>query len=156
MNKTIVLLLLLWSLCSFSQNPNDCENAIILCGNSSLGLDPTGVGNDEFSLPGNNAPSCYSFNNNTIWLKFEITGDGDFTFDLIPSNGIDDYDFAIYGPSATCTTLGDPIRCSSTNPQAAGVSANTGLNMTETDVTEGPGENGNGYLMFISAQTGDS
>ena len=28
--------------------------------------------------------------------------------------------------------------------------------MTETDVTEGPGVDGNGYLMFIDAQAGDT
>lgn len=156
MHKIVVIFLLLWGTLLCAQNPNDCENALILCGNSNLGLDPSGVGMNEFSLPGNNTPSCYAFNNNTIWLKFEIIGDGNFTFDLIPSNGTDDYDFAIFGPSVTCTTLGDPIRCSSTNPQNAGVSANTGLNMTETDVTEGPGADGNGYLMFIDAQAGDS
>ncbi|WP_432411692.1 T9SS type B sorting domain-containing protein [Rasiella sp. SM2506] len=140
----------------FSQNPNDCEFALVVCGTTSLGLDPTGVGFDEFSLPGNIEPSCYTFDSNTIWLKLNIISDGEFTFDIVPANGVDDYDFAIYGPTSTCTTLGSPIRCSSTNPQDAGVPAETGLNLTETDVTEGPGPDGNGYLKFIEAQAGDS
>jgi len=141
---------------SFSQNnPNDCSNALVVCGSSNFGLDPSGVGLDEFSLPGNNVPSCYSFNNNTIWLRFEVATSGTFMFDLIPDNGVDDYDFAIFGPNVTCTTLGSAIRCSSTNPQAAGVSANTGLNLSETDVTEGPGPDGNGYLRYIDANAGD-
>jgi len=132
-----------------AQNPNDCIYAITICGNSSLGIDPSGIGFDEFSLPGNEVPLCYTFDQNTIWFKFIIIGSGTFTFDLIPDNGEDDYDFAIYGPEGSCTTLGSSIRCSSTNPQMAGVPADTGLNMTETDVNEGPGEDGNGYLMYI-------
>jgi len=138
----------------FAQNPNDCVNAIVICGDSSIGIDPTGVGFDEFSLPGNNVPPCYNFNQNNIWFKFIIEESGPFTFDIVPDDGAD-YDFAIFGPQATCTTLGNAIRCSSTNPEAAGVSAETGLNMEETDTEEGPGENGNGYLKFIEAEAGD-
>jgi gliding motility-associated-like protein len=55
-----------------------------------------------------------------------------------------------------CEELGAPIRCSSTNPQAAGVPANTGLNFEETDVTEGPGADGNGYLKFIDVLAGET
>ncbi len=138
----------------FAQDPNDCVDAIVICGDSSIGLDPNGVGFDEFSLPGNNPPSCYSFDLNTIWFKFVIEETGTFTFDIVPDDGAD-YDFAIYGPKVTCTTLGDAIRCSSTNPENAGVSANTGLNMEETDTEEGPGADGNGYLKFIEAEAGD-
>lgn len=140
---------------SAQNNPNDCINAIPICGTSNLGVDPTGAGFDEFSLPGNNLPECYDFGQNTIWFRFDIIGDGPLTFDLIPDNGVDDYDFAIFGPDVTCTTLGSAIRCSSTNPQNAGVQVATGLNMEETDTQEGPGEDGNGYLQFIDAQVGD-
>ncbi|NNM22812.1 MAG: T9SS type B sorting domain-containing protein, partial [Flavobacteriaceae bacterium] len=137
------------------QQPSDCTTPILVCGNVNFGLEPDGVGFDEFSLPGNIRPSCYHFNLNTIWLKFEFDSDGVFIFDLIPINGTDDYDFAIFGPNVTCEELGAPIRCSSTNPQAAGVPANTGLNMEETDHSEGPGEDGNGYLQFIDVLAGD-
>jgi len=155
MKKTLTFLFFITSFLCFSQNPNDCEYAIVLCGNSNIGLDPVGIGFDEFSLPGNTQPSCYFFDQNTIWFKVEFVGAGTFTFDIIPDDGIADYDFAIFGPDVTCTTLGEAIRCSSTNPEQAGVPANTGLNMTETDVTEGPGEDGNGYLMYIDAEAGD-
>ena len=155
MKKFLTVLLLITSFLSYSQNPNDCEFAIVLCGNSNIGLDPVGIGFDEFSLPGNTQPSCYFFDQNTIWFKVEFVGAGTFTFNIIPDDGIADYDFAIFGSNVTCTTLGEAIRCSSTNPEQAGVSANTGLNMTETDTTEGPGEDGNGYLMYIDAEAGD-
>ena len=155
MRTLIALLIFTYSSFLFSQNPNDCEFALVVCGTTSLGLEPSGVGNNEFALPGNTQPSCYSFDNNTIWLELNVVSDGNFTFDIISNDGEADFDFAIYGPSVTCTTLGDPIRCSSTNPQEAGVPAETGLNMTETDLTEGPGPDGNGYLKFIEAQAGD-
>jgi len=152
---TALLLIFTTSTILYAQNPNDCEFALVVCGTTNLGLDPSGVGSDEFALPGNTAPSCYSFDSHTIWLEFNIVSDGTFMFDIISNDGKADFDFAIYGPAVTCTTLGTAIRCSSTNPQEAGVPAETGLNLTETDVTEGPGPDGNGYLKFIEAQAGD-
>lgn len=139
----------------FSQ-ANDCTDAILLCGNTPVGVEPQGVGFDEFSLPGNFAPPCYSFNNQTVWFRVEINQAGTLGFDVIPNNGTDDYDFAVYGPVTDCANLGMSIRCSSTNPQAAGVSANTGLNATETDFSEGPGANGNGYLKQLDTQAGET
>lgn len=156
MTKNLHLfILLMCGLCTLGQSPNDCTDALLVCGSTSFGLEPDGVGFDEFSLPGNTRPPCYSFNLNTIWLRLVIEEAGELTFDLIPDNPEADYDFAIYGPNVDCENLGDPIRCSSTNPQNAGVSANTGLNLTETDHFEGPGEDGNGYLQYIDALVGE-
>ena len=135
---------------------NDCEFAIPVCGSSNFGLEPDGVGLDEFSLPGNTAPPCYTFNNNTIWLSMTIVASGVLAFDIAPDNPEADYDFAVYGPTTDCTNLGDSIRCSSTNPQAAGTSALTGLNTDETDSSEGPGEDGNGYLQAIDVIAGET
>ncbi|QAA82881.1 T9SS type B sorting domain-containing protein [Aequorivita sp. H23M31] len=155
MSLKLTFLLVLFAFSAFSQNPNDCVNAIVICGNSSLGIEPDGIGFDEFSLPGNFVPPCYSMDQHNIWFKFEFLSSGTFTFDLSPDNGMDDYDFAIFGPNVTCTSLGHAIRCSSTNPENAGVPADTGLNMTETDTEEGPGEDGNGYLKYIDVQAGE-
>lgn len=155
MKLKLLFLFLGFSTLAISQNPNDCVNAIIICGDSSLGVDPSGIGFNEFSLPGNEVPPCYVFDQNNIWFKFIIIESGTFTFDIVPDNGEDDYDFAIYGPAVTCTSLGSSIRCSSTNPLDAGVQVATGLNMDETDVNEGPGEDGNGYLKYIEASAGD-
>lgn len=156
MNFKLTYFFLLFTVLAISQNnPNDCVNAIVICGDSSLGIEPDGIGFDEFSLPGNFVPPCYSFDHHSIWFKFEIVESGTFMFDLVPDNGTDDYDFAIFGPDASCTSLGYAIRCSSTNPDQAGVPADTGLNMTETDTEEGPGDDGNGYLRYIDAEAGD-
>ena len=97
-------------------NPRDCENAIGICGDSRLGIEPNGVGFDEFSLPGNFTPNCQPFDLHRLWFKFEFVTSGTFTFDLIPENILDDYDFAIFGPNVDCTILGHAIRCSSTHP----------------------------------------
>ena len=152
------LFLLLFGIGNFTvlgQSARECENAILVCGDVSFGLEPDGVGADEFDLPGNERPPCYSFNNNTIWVQFLIEEAGDLTFDLIPDSDQADYDFAIFGPNVDCENLGAAIRCSSTNPQAAGVSVLTGLNFEETDHFEGPGEDGNGYLQFIPVEAGE-
>ena len=154
MKKILIFIALLCGGASLAQNPNDCTDAILICGNSSLGVNPSGVGFDEFSLPGNDVPPCYAFNNQTIWFRIVIEESGTFGFDLIPDVPLADFDFAVYGPDVTCTTLGAAIRCSSTNPAAAGVSGNTGMNATETDVIEGPGADGNGYLRWLNVTAG--
>lgn len=154
MKLKLLLILIFVPLFNIAQNPNDCVNAIVICGDSSIGLEPNGIGFNEFSLPGNIQPECYFFDQHNIWFKFNIIGNGTFMFDLIPNDGAD-YDFAIFGPEVDCTTLGASIRCSSTNPEQANVSANTGLNLDETDLNEGPGEDGNGYLRYIDAEAGD-
>ena len=58
----------------------------------------------------------------------------------------EDYDFYIYGPNATCSNLGQSIRCSTTNPAQANQGNNlTGLNTTSTETSEGPGGNGDSF-----------
>jgi hypothetical protein len=44
-------------------------------------------------------------------------------FKIDPLVNTQDYDFALYGPNVTCTSLGTPLRCS-----YAAVTGNTGLN----------------------------
>ncbi len=153
--------LILWTLLlcvcptAIAQNPNDCEDAILVCGDTELGITPSGAGNNEFLNPNNITPTCYNFPVDQAWFRIEIETTGTFTFDLIPDQANADYDFAVFGPGASCNNLGAAIRCSSTNPQAAGVTGDTGLNDTETDTVEGPGPQGNGYLQAIDATAGD-
>jgi gliding motility-associated-like protein len=54
-----------------------------------------------------------------------------------------------------CNNLGAAIRCSSTNPNAAGVTGETGLNDTEIDTQEGPGPLGNGFLQELTVNAGE-
>lgn len=151
----LFIVTILIALSAIAQRSNDCVNSILVCNNLSLGITPNGAGFDEFSLPNNNTPSCFNFNTDTAWFRIEIETSGSFTFEIIPDQNRADYDFAVFGPAADCSNLGTAIRCSSTNPDAAGVTGNTGLNLTATDTEEGPGPNGDGFLRAIDATAGD-
>ena len=107
---TIVIFMVIFGVLN-AQNANDCTDAIVLCGDTPVGIQPSGVGFDEFSLPGNNPPPCYSFNNQTAWFKVEIDQGGSFTFD-ITNDDLDEPDtemFIIYltGNTESDLTLGE-------------------------------------------------
>ena len=157
MNHLRYLLLLIFigfSIPSFAQN--DCSDALVVCGNTGFnGLSATGVGVQE--LNGNN--TCDSQENNSIWLKIAIDQGGTLGFVLTPasSNLEIDFDFFIFGPNVTCGNIGQAIRCSTTNPVASGATNNsTGLNATETDVSEGPGAAGNNFLKWLTVNNNDT
>ena len=159
-NKFLSLIIFLFfSQVAFSQI-EDCVGAYPVCGNGTIDLIPRGTGRDDFALPGNNAPQCSFSESRSVWLKFQIKEAGTLGFDLIPDDlegpDRDDYDFAIYGPNRPCNALGSSIRCSSTNPQAANVGAETGMNETESEYNEGPGALGNGYVHWLdNVQVGE-
>jgi gliding motility-associated-like protein len=155
MKKILLFCFVFCSQIGLSQNPNDCSNAILLCGDTDLGITPSGIGRDEFALPGNPTPTCYDFRADQVWFKVEIETTGNFSFVLTPDTAQADYDFAIFGPVTDCNNLGAAIRCSSTNPAAAGVTGDTGLNDTETDLNEGPGGLGNGFLQELTVNAGE-
>lgn len=139
---------------SFAQN--DCTDALVVCGNTGFnGLSAIGVGIQEL----NGSNNCDSQENNSIWLKIAIDQGGTLGFTLTPEStniGID-FDFFIFGPNVTCDNIGQAIRCSTTNPQASGATTNsTGLNATETDVSEGPGQNGNNFLQWLTVNNDDT
>ncbi|MFP4846545.1 T9SS type B sorting domain-containing protein [Winogradskyella sp. PE311] len=140
---------------SFAQEPNDCQNAVTVCGNSQFSLDVSGIGTQELS----GLNDCQSQENNSIWLEVNIATDGTLAFTLTPgSTDInEDYDFFIFGPNVTCGNIGQAIRCSTTNPAAAMQGNNlTGLNATSTEVNEGPGQNGDSFVSAIDALAGES
>ncbi len=139
----------------FSQAPTDCTNAIVVCGNSELNLDVSGIGIQELS----GLNSCSSQENNSVWLKVTPITSGTLGFNLTPQSFSiqEDYDFFVFGPNADCNNLPQAIRCSTTNPQAAGQNNNlTGMNSTETDTSEGPGSNGNSFVRWLDVEAGDS
>src|SRR5690606_3477374 len=62
-----------------------------------------------------------------------------------------------FGPNVSCGNIGQAIRCSTTNPEAAGQNNNfTGMNQTETDVSEGPGPNGNSFVQWLNVNAGET
>ncbi|WP_242204327.1 T9SS type B sorting domain-containing protein [Aestuariivivens insulae] len=138
-----------------AQLPTDCTNAVIACGNSNINLDVSGVGTQELS--GSN--TCSSQENNSVWLKVTLVTSGTLGFTLTPNSTAisEDYDFFVFGPNATCGNLGQAIRCSTTNPQAAGQGNNlTGMNSASTDISEGPGADGNSFVKWLDVQAGDT
>ena len=145
--KTLTSFLLFLTLSMTAQN--DCVNAIFICGNANLsGLTASGIGVQEIS-PGN---ACGLGENNSLWLKIRIRTGGTLGFTLTPqsTNLVEDLDFWIFGPNAACNNLGTAIRCSTTNPLQASLTDNlTGLNSTEIDISEGPGNDGNSYVKWM-------
>lgn len=95
---------------------------------------------------------------NSLWLELPIKTGGSLGFTLIPDNASInvDFDFFIFGPDVDCNDLGHAIRCSTTNPAAAGSASNhTGMNSSETDVSEGPGPDGNNFVKWLDVQAGE-
>lgn len=139
----------------YSQEPNDCAFSVTVCGNSNLSIDVSGIGTQELS--GSN--TCSSSENNSIWLEINIATSGTLGFVLTPdSNAItEDYDFFVFGPNVSCGNIGQAIRCSTTNPAAAGQGNNlTGMNDSETDVSEGPGADGNSFVSELNVLAGEN
>lgn len=136
-----------------AQEPNDCVNAITVCGNGNFMSNAVGSGN-EFEVN-----ACSGFEHNSLWLEVNIVQAGTLGFDLIPNDpDINvDYDFWVYGPNVNCGTLGNPIRCATTNPNQAGLPNNhTGINGSTTLTQTGPGANGNGYVYWLNVNVGES
>ena len=140
---------------TFAQQPTDCIDAVIVCGNSEINLNVNGIGIQELSGSNN----CASQENNSLWLQVTLVTSGTLGFTLSPGSTAisEDYDFFVFGPNVPCNNLGQAIRCSTTNPQAAGQGNNlTGMNGTETDVSEGPGPNGNSFVSWLNVQAGET
>tara|TARA_R110002072_G_scaffold62183_3_gene155825 strand:- start:1055 stop:3553 length:2499 start_codon:yes stop_codon:yes gene_type:complete len=153
-----VCLIFTFSLCSshiLSQEPTDCVNAVIACGNADVTLDVSGIGIQEL----NGSNTCSSQENNSIWLSVTTISSGTLGFTLSPNstNINEDYDFFVFGPNVSCGSIGQALRCSTTNPSNAGLSNNlTGMNGTETDTSEGPGPNGNSFVRWLNVNAGDT
>ncbi|WP_179320612.1 T9SS type B sorting domain-containing protein [Winogradskyella helgolandensis] len=139
----------------YAQQPNDCQFAVTVCGNSDFSLNVNGIGTQEL----NNSNTCGSQENNSIWLEVNIATAGTLAFTLTPSSTSisEDYDFFIFGPNVNCGQLGQAIRCSTTNPAAANQGNNrTGLNSTDPDPDEGPGADGDSFVSDIDVLAGES
>ena len=153
------LLFILASLLSFqfafSQEPNDCVNAVTVCGNGSFVSNVNGPGNDSNEISGCGAV----YENNTFWIKIDIVQAGTLGFDLIPvSTDMQvDYDFWVFGPNTDCSSLGSSIRCNTNNPTAEGAPNNhTGINGSTTSTIAGPGNIGTPYVQWLNVLPGQT
>ncbi len=139
----------------FGQQPTDCIDAIIACGNSQLNLDVNGIGQQE--ITSNN--SCFGRENNSVWLRVTAVSAGTLGFTIKPSVADinEDYDFFVFGPNVSCSNIGTAIRCSTTNPAQAGLTSNfTGMNGSSADISEGPGANGDSFVNWLDVQVGET
>ncbi len=156
MKKLLLVFVLIHVLAFFSsyaQNePTDCVNAITICGDTNLDLNSNGFGINDFSLPGNNRPSCIILENQSLWIKVNIVQSGTLAFIITPESPdpAEDYDFAIYGPNLDCSNLGSPIRCSFAFPNYGTI---TGLRDAAADLSENAF--GDGFVRSIDALTGE-
>jgi|AntAceMinimDraft_17_1070374.scaffolds.fasta_scaffold01455_4 outer membrane protein OmpA-like peptidoglycan-associated protein len=114
----------------------DCKNAIMLkdtvFGPTNA---PDGFG-DVMEVTSNKKSSfCFEKEHNTVWYKFTVTHDCDLTYDIIPVDINDDYDFVLY--KYTDKDFCNLIKSKQINPVRTNISRNdkkteskTGLSMT--------------------------
>lgn len=88
-----------------SQTNNDCITATPICGATNLNSASPGPGLTS------TCGGCNLSENYSSWYYFEITADGRLALDMKPEDFFEDYDLALY-QADTCSTLGDPVRCS--------------------------------------------
>ncbi|MCL9805802.1 T9SS type B sorting domain-containing protein [Flavobacterium amniphilum] len=159
MRKMFMLLtVLFFANMGLAQNlPNDCGNAIIVCGNGNFSSNATGIGNTQ------EVSSCGGSEHNSLWIKINIVQSGTLGMDLIPNDpaiGVD-YDFWVYGPNRSCGSLGTPIRCATSNPQSLNAGNNhTGMTLPNGFTQVGPGAtnpgNSDGYVRSLDVLAGQS
>ena len=153
-SNILLKLLLLFSFYTYAQS--DCPDAIIVCGdNNYSGLNATGIGVQELDI----SNACGSIENNSLWLKILIKDGGTLGFVLTPeSDNLEvDFDFWMFGPDVECNDLGTAIRCSTTNPLNAGIDYNTtGMNDEATDTSEGPAEDGNAFVHWLTVENDET
>ncbi len=146
----LFLTLVIPGLCK-AQNPVDCVDRLVVCGNTNLSFNSSGGGANDFGTAGNPQPACGVEENQSLWLTIPIEEDGTFGFTITPNNAGDDYDFAIFGPNVNCNALGDAVRCSYASPSASGL---TGLRASATDTSEDP--SGDGFVSELNVQAGET
>jgi len=156
MKNIIFVILSLFHGLGWAQTANDCSNAIVFCGNSLITSNVSGFGTQE--LDGSKNPCEYS-EVNSLWLQLNIDQTGTLEFILTPDDtAIEaDYDFYIYELNFNCGNFDAPVRCSSTNPEQAGLTSNlTGPKAGETDQSEGPGPAGNSFIAPLDVVAGET
>lgn len=146
-------------------SPQECQGAVTICDDSSIGGNSSGAGYIQ-DLSGVNQ-GCLSLEHQSNWFVFSPITTGHIEFTLTPSNGID-YDFAIWGPfeqeQTPCPPVGTPLRCS-----YSALYAPTGLVIGAGDTSEspsgdawveaievGPNDLDKNYLMLIDNFTADN
>lgn len=148
----------------------DCGGAAFLCSESAVSigsLSGGGANNHEPELT-----SCIAdpsdpgaaTEGNSSWFYWTCGTSGTLTLDLTPVNPTDDIDFILYQLAGTNVCGPRTIlRCSAASDDCGNANGQTGLNLTETDISEeittngifGPDcHGGNGYVQYINMVAG--
>ena len=109
-NYLLIVFALLFGLKGIAQSI-ECVSALPVCSNGDINENSYGAGDDDFDNPNNEAGCLAGFEHQSLWLFIQIKTGSTLGFDISP-NGLDDYDFAVFGPDVNCSNLGFPIRCS--------------------------------------------
>lgn len=125
---------------------SDCAFSTGICGNTGTPANSSGPGIVAEGCSGSNCPA--GGENHTNWYAFQINTSGTLAFNIVPTVGTDDYDFAIYGPNVGCGSLGAPVRCSD-----AGTAGATGLAAGNFDFSENV--TGNGFVAPMNVVSGE-
>lgn len=157
-----------FKLCVNNYNPilkpgQDCSTAAFLCSRASfteLNVTGAGINNHE------SVNTCLGTESNTAWYKWTAANNGTLAFTITPTVSNDDIDWILYdlGITGNCgnVTAANAIRCAAGHGVDNSGCKNeplyhkTGLNMTETDLSEagGCGANQNGFVKYIDMQQG--
>lgn len=146
---------------------NDCWNSTPICNTSSLPGNSSGAG--FFNELSTNDEGCLGGENQSSWYHFQVSAGGTFTMGITPSNGTDDYDYALWGPMTSFNCLlfqsaNTPVRCSyacygaSCFPgSSACASAATGISSTNNNPQSDNSENGGGncWTQTLNVNTGE-
>ncbi len=126
---------------------NDCANRTALCNSAPVGTNASGPGISAEGCTGVVCPA--GGENHSNWYTFTAQTSGTLNVVITPVTATDDYDYAIFGPGATCASLGTPLRCSDSG--ATGVTGTQGaaLDVSE-DVT---GDKFTSTLNVVAGQT---
>lgn len=106
-----------------ASSSTNCAGGTQVCNNNSFSGNNSGGGVAELNVC--NA-GCLGGENNSSWYWLNIGTTGNLTMTITPSNGTDDYDFAIWGPVNACPPASTPVRCNyAAFPRAFGCGTNT-------------------------------
>jgi hypothetical protein len=141
----------------------DCEGSTLVCSNASFSGNSDGAG--DFNDLNSFNDGCLYGENQSSWYYINVGTSGTLAMDIVPSNGSDDYDFAIWGPftsstaGANCPPITSPLRCNyvayprswgcGTNTNPTGLAIDNSLPISNDDCTN------NSHVRHINATAGD-
>ena len=143
---TALFLTVIFTSIAKAQAPVDCADFLVVCGNTNLRFNSSGPGADDFAPAANPNPSCGVRESQSLWLSIPVESDGRLGFTITPNTNGDDYDFALWGPNATCDALGNTLRCDFAGPTGRGL----------TGLRPGGGSAGDGFGADIPVRAGET